>query len=76
MGSKYLNRIYEGKWKVENYFNEHYILVNTYNGQTLTIHHNTMKKLDDKKTTVSKIIITHMKMQHLYRKGFNRKYQK
>ena len=75
MPSKYLNRIYEGKWKVENYFDSHYILVNIYNGQTLTIHHNTMKKLDDKKTTVSKIIITHMKIQRLHRKGFNRTYK-
>jgi len=75
MSSKYIGRIYEGKWKVENYFNSHYILVNIYNGQTLTIHHNTMKKLDNKQTTVSKIIVTHMKIQGLHRKGFNRRFQ-
>lgn len=60
MKSKYLNKIYDGMWKVikaeHRGTHEYYTLENIYNHKKVEITDGTLKKLDDGRTTVSYII--------------------
>ncbi len=60
MKSKYLDKIYDGMWKVikaeHRDTHEYYTLENIYNHKKIEIVGETMKKLSDGKTTVGNII--------------------
>lgn len=65
MKSKYLDKVYDGMWKVIKleYRNTHeyYTLENIYNHNKIEIVGETMKKLSEGKTTVSNIISSRIK---------------
>lgn len=58
--SKYIGRIYEGRWKCVKYENQkshiYYTLENIYNGQQLQVNGENMAKIENNRTTVSKIL--------------------
>lgn len=59
MSSKYLGEMFDGRWEVVNTTKRrtkyYYLLKNIYNHEIMVIHPDTMTKLANKKTTVSKI---------------------
>ena len=56
-----MNEIYEGKWKVVKIdYDKHehtiYTLVNIYNNQEITIRYETLRKIEQGKLTIGKLI--------------------
>ena len=65
MAKKYLNKIYDGYWRVveqypsnENGTHYRYILRNEYNGNTSELFDSTLRKIDRGETKLSHIIAT------------------
>ena len=54
--SKYIGKIYEGRWKVVGIGDKHATLVNIFNEKEISIHVTSLVKVDRGKTTISKII--------------------
>ena len=59
---KYIGNIYDSRWKVDCYKRigkttiYRYVLKNIFNGRTIEIHPNTMRKIDEGKSSVSFVI--------------------
>lgn len=58
---KYLNKIYDGRWKVIDINKGKYLLENIYNLQTIILNYQQIRSLEFEKTTVSKIISRRIK---------------
>ena len=56
MKSKYYGQIIDGKWKVIDYKNRYYKLINIYNNQVVEINHASLLNIIKGKTSVSRII--------------------
>lgn len=68
MKNRYKGNIYDGRWKVLGTKDRKYVLENIYNHQQISIHHETMKKIDKGETTISKVMC-----YRLYQNGRNPK---
>ena len=54
--SRFIDNIYEGRWKVISVGGNHAKLVNIFNEKEITIHYTSLQKIDKGTTTISKII--------------------
>lgn len=72
MLKKYYEKIYDSLWKVISFNRKKssYILENIYNQTKLEISFKTLRKVDEGKTTISKV------MHHNIKKGVDRRIKK